>query len=149
MTIPFPVMFRPHRTDDLGFLYSSWMKSLHQGSPVMRRIRWGEFKDVQREIIAKTLDRAAVVVAADPDEDRTIYGWACARGGEEHGSLIYAYVTHTRRRFGVGRSLVEHLGATLGVPVRAYATTTVAGSRFAQRLRLQYDPFSLLRSAHG
>jgi hypothetical protein len=152
--LPFAVEYRELDASTIGFVYDSWLKSLHDGSPALRSMAFARYKPTQKSIIARCVERGAVVVALDPNdggERRTVYGWACASDDSGVGVLHYAYVVQTRRRVGLGRELVRMAGAACGRQPEQYSHSTITGGRFAGRLRapdnarLSYNPFAILR----
>ena len=154
--IPVPVEYRQLDRSLDAFVYSSWLKSFHDGSPAMRRLPISRYKEAQARVIGSLIELGRVVVALDPEfeegERRRIYGWACASDDDGVGVLHYAYVFQTRRRVGLGRELVRMAGAACGRAPEQYSHSTITGGRFAGRLRapsnarLEYNPFAIVRT---
>jgi hypothetical protein len=152
--LPFPVEYREIDAGMMGFVFDSWLKSHHDGSPALRALAFARYKPTQIAVIGRCLEKGRVVVAVDPVsalERRTIYGWACASDDAGVGVLHYAYVVQTRRRVGLGRELVRMAGAACGRQPEQYSHSTITGGRFAGRLRapdgarLSHNPFAILR----
>lgn len=152
-SLPFPIAFRPATVDDYGFVVKSWLASYHGGTPAMRAVPWHRYKREQRAIIRDAIERedkhGACIVACDPDEPSTLYGFAAGWDDIGVGVVHYAYVTQTRRSVGLARALVRALGQACGRTITTYSHTTVQGLAFTRKLGLRYDPFALMRMIYA
>ena len=121
---------------DAPMVVSTWING-YRTHGVAAHVRADEYHRGQRRVIELLLDVSRVVVAADPEDDDVIYGWACG----DRSALHWAYVKPDLRCHGIGHELVARLGlagqvlhVTHWTPeVRTLAPTVV------------YDPYLLFR----
>lgn len=93
------------KTDE-SFLFNSWLKSFKDAIPVSG-VTSTIYYSGMHDVIAGILSNPAttVVVACDPNDDDTIFGYAV---GQQVGAALvfhWVYVKHTFRNFGIGRNL--------------------------------------------
>lgn len=146
---PFPVSFRPVTDGDMGFVVKGWLSSYHGGSDTMRAIPFHRFKREQRAVIRDALDCGRCLVACEPADPSTLYGFACGWDDLGVGVAHYVYVIQTRRTMGLARALLAELGASCGRTMTAYSHSTVQGAGLARCLNLQHDPFALVRMIYA
>lgn len=105
MKIPPGVTIRAARPADEPFIYSTWIK--HYGASVVAKLvrPKARYAREQHDLVERLLSEAAVLVAADVEDDGHIFGWACG----EKGTLHYAYVKAGARREGLGRLLIARV----------------------------------------
>lgn len=144
-SLAFPVAYRPVEEADMGFVVKGWIHSYHDGTETMRAVPWTRFKREQRAVIRDCLERGACIVACDPEDPATLYGFAAGWDDLGVGVAHYVYVMQTRRGMGLARALVRELGTACGRTIAAYSHSTVQGAGLARRLRIAHDPFALVR----
>lgn len=126
---------RVGRESDYGFVYDSWVNSLHSGNPVYKCIRMKFFKQHMRKLIGKALNPYRLNVVCDITNDDMIYGW-CVHNFDGH--LLYLYVQQLWRSKGIGTLLLE------SVPeLKSYAGWTFGGRDWMRRRRLEYVPMEM------
>jgi len=140
---PYPVRYRVATPDDVGFLLSSWLESWHDGCPLMRTVRFRDFKPAARAMAVRLLASSVAMVACDPDDETAILGYAVGEPRVEGGPLLhYVYVRHSRRRHGLAKALVERCRAHIGAPKwAAYTHETYVTRRIDPARKPAYDPF--------
>jgi len=147
--LPFATEFRMAAEGDVGFIVSAWLRSYHDGSSAMRGVQFNRYKAAQRDVVRVAMERGCVVVACDAADRNSIFGFACGEDDNGAGVVHYAYVLQTRRRYGLARELVRHLGHAAKRTMTSYSHSTITGARVAQRLGLSHNPFALVRLLHA
>lgn len=136
MTDDLPITLREPTADDLGYLFSSWLKSA-RGEGAHRHMANDVYFGAMKPRVTEALRRGRIVVACNPDDPWAIYGWICF----EPSVIHYVYVKYTFRHLGVARRLFAVANPD-GEPV----TCTATGRCFEplrSRYRLSFDPTRL------
>ena len=102
-TLPFVPQVRRLAPEDLGFVFSTWLKHLKQHSHLTRNISNTVFFPHYHKTIEKLLARSIVVVAHQPDEPNTILGYAVL----EPPTIHWVYVKGPWRRFGIAKLMLS------------------------------------------
>lgn len=147
--LPFPVAFRLLVDSDMGFVVKGWLSSYHDGTQTMKAVPFHRFKREQRAIIRDALDRGQCVVACEPSDHATLYGFAAGWDDIGVGVAHYVYVLQTRRSMGLARALLHELGRSCGRTMTTYSHSTVQGAGLARHLNLRHDPFALVRMIYA
>lgn len=125
---------------DTPFIFSGWLESYANSSPLTVNIPKTLFFDGHRALITPLLSNAQVVVACLPDDPGVLLGFAC--GEPVDGLLHYVYVKAAFRRMGVATRLVDALGIKVGACSCTHWTYDL--SRLKQKLSgLQFNPYLL------
>lgn len=126
--VAFPATLRPMEPRDLGYVLGYWLASY---GVTVREPR-GAWRRRERPRILDMILGGECVVAADPDDDDALFGFACG----DSGALHYVFVRQTRRRGGLASAMVRALMASGVVPL-THTYTTRDGARWwaAQRTR--------------
>lgn len=115
------IHYRDLRSDDVGFVLSSWLKSAGDAWTTLRStdaarfqgVPIGWFADVPhrftRAAVAEILDRPTTrtVVACDPEDHGLIYGYAVAE--PDTRIVHWCHVKHTLRRNGLATDMIARL----------------------------------------
>ena len=94
--------------DDLGFIFSTWLKHYKQHSDLTKHITNSVFYVKYHKIIEKLLAKSLVVVAHPPGRPEVILGYA-ALEMLTPPVVHWVYVKGPWRRFGIARLLLEGL----------------------------------------
>lgn len=129
---------RPHRSFDIDFILSSWLKS-QRGVPHYTMIHDSVFYPGQKRIILRLMDDPSckftmAVNRSDPD---TIYGWICTQPGILH----YMYVKHAFRNMGIGKMLLQHNLPTFGTDETVVTHISNYYAFRQSRYRLSFVPY--------
>lgn len=118
------VQLRPVELGDVALVMSSWLSSYRDG-PVGRLITDSVFYSETRPIVQALVSRCPPVVACDPANPDSIYGWAC--GERVGGALVvhFVYVRQPWRGWGIARQLVAALGYQPGEKLYATHVTSI------------------------
>lgn len=92
--------WNPSDVREYHFVVASWRRS-YADSP-FARMMGDAYREGHEALIKHLLARFPVLVACDPEDHETIWGWACTGPGAVH----YVYVKRKLRRQGVARRLV-------------------------------------------
>jgi hypothetical protein len=96
------VKIRSATSDDLPFIYSSWIKSYRHGNPACLRAG-SEYFSGQHRVIERLLERGAEIrIACYSESPHLILGWMCS----EPGTIHYVYVKKPYRRLHIATQLV-------------------------------------------
>lgn len=132
---------RQARVEDQSFIFSSWLKS-YRNYNVVAGIPNTTYFDKQHRLISRLLEKPTTlaIIACDPDDESTIYGYIIAELDTSGMVLHWVYTKHSLRGFGVAKALVDEI-ATVQVDRTYYTTRT----RQAADRDMIYDPYLLWR----
>lgn len=101
---------RPVNSDDIPFIYSTWLKSMRYDSDIGKSCRNGIFFVEYREVIDRILnnENTKILVACGISEPSVIYGYLVATDS----SIEYCYIKDSFRRMGLARCLVVNIFST-------------------------------------
>ncbi len=146
--------FRPHNSEDVHFIYSSWLQSFREINvlKVKSKEPLGETlefktgpalwdKEVyykrQRQLIDTILAKSNVLICCNPEDEGQIYGYVVYRDYSPDIRIIsYLYVKHPFRKLGFAGRLFGELGAC-HVATHGGCST----KKLITRAGLIYDPF--------
>lgn len=128
-------------SDDLPFIFSSWLKSFRNYSSVAG-VPNTVYYDKQHKLISRLLSKPTTIaiIACDPEDAKTIYGYAVAEVDASNMVLHYFYVKHPLRGFGIAKALEAELN-TVNVTQTVYSSKT----RHVAKRNYIYDPYTLWR----
>jgi predicted GNAT family acetyltransferase len=95
------------------------------------------------KLVEKLLKRSTTVIAVDPNDPATIYGYLTYERLEGILVVHYSYVKHTFRGMGVLRQLlksIEHDWNTAGL----FTHSTIISARLSLKYNLIYHPYILI-----
>lgn len=143
------VQLRPAVATDLPLVFSSWLRSYRDG-PIGRVLTDTVFYSEAKPVVVALASSARLIVACDPANPDTIYGWAC---GERLADLVvhFVYVRSAWRGWGIARRLLEALGYEAPEPIVAtHVTALYSSPRFRRSgLRVVNNPWLGIRRAAG
>ncbi len=99
---------RKGTVSDEGFVAKSWVDTARGSSRQTRNIDAGSFNAFHYSMAKRILERAEIRIAAPPDDESTIYGFAVLEPGVVH----IVYTKKAWRRLGIASELVRGVGAT-------------------------------------
>jgi hypothetical protein len=102
VNLPFTPTLRPAVPDDLGFIFSTWLKHYKQHSHLTRDVTNKVFFVRYHRIIERLLARSLTVVAHPDGKPSVILGYSVM----EPPIIHWVYVKGPWRRFGIGRLLL-------------------------------------------
>lgn len=137
----YPIVIRPERADDRGFVATRWRSSLRKRYPY-RDLDPGFFHAAMGAIVDAILADvgAEVAIAALPDDDDVIAGFAVYDAGAR--LLHYLYTRSRLRGHGIASRLMGH--AFEGPEAITATATTRAMRHHAERWNLAFDTGRLL-----
>lgn len=115
-----PVLVRPARESDVGYIVGTWRDS-YASAPAVA----GADRDAYRAEVARIVSRlratpeATLRVACDREDEDTLVGFAAFTGSTLH----YVYVRGDMRQMGIAKRLIE------GATIAHYTFRTLAGER--------------------
>jgi GNAT superfamily N-acetyltransferase len=144
---------RPATVEDGRFIANSWLQSF-QPSYHVKRMSSDVYYNNHRAILARLVDRGSVMVAADPQDPWTIWGWSCH---ERDGCILtvhYVYTKHPFRGLKVGSALVrdmiddgvDHVFWTHDTKsARDFVAGLRSGGVLPDGVRAEYNPYLMYR----
>jgi hypothetical protein len=137
-----PIKIRQATQDDVSFLFNSWLRSFRDNGvarPVANEIYFAE----QHKLIETLFKRCKTVVATDPNDPASIYGWACFERIE--GLLVthYVYVKHPFRMLGIAKELLKEAEHDFN-NASLYTHWTTASMKLAPKHNMLYHPYILM-----
>lgn len=136
------VKIRPALEGDASFIFNSWLKSFRENGlarPVSNEVYYTE----QHKLIERLLKTCTTVVACDPKDPASIFGWACYERVDGVFVLHYVYVKHPFRLLGLAKELLADSGhdfATAGL----FTHWTSAAMKLHDKKNLLYHPYILI-----
>jgi GNAT superfamily N-acetyltransferase len=131
---------REARAGDAPFILSSWLHSFRAESKQLGQENGYLDPDTygtgHRRLIQRAFDAGQVYVATAPDDDDTLYGWACGSPGVLH----YAFVKLDLRGRGFAKALIQQ---TVQTPRWRCTHYTSAVKRWKAAGLATYDPYPL------
>lgn len=101
------VVLRQASSDDLPFIYSTWLKNLYHGSSAFRDIPrdifFNKYKNRVRALLEGPASGATICCLKDSPE--VIIGYSVHEGMGQGAALHWIYVKKAWRKMGVGRQL--------------------------------------------
>lgn len=140
-----PWKLRTATNQDISFLFSSWLKSFRE-SPTMQPITTATYYDYFHRTLESVYAKSAVIVACDPEDPNTVYGYAVAELKEETLVLHWVYVKFSFRGFGIAKAMEAEL---LKIPHKtvAFSCRTRTVDSLNKNRKYVYNPFLLWRHA--
>lgn len=137
------LILRPSRTNDINFVYSSWLKCYREDSPLTKYTRRRLFFEGHQKILDGLLasPQVQVIVACDGEEQDLIYGYLAY----EPGVLHFIYVKEAFRKMGIAKQLMSKLD--LENFKISHLTYTLLDLWSAGKIQCEYDPYALERKA--
>lgn len=99
------IHFRPLSAEDINFFYNSWLVSYRntlQNLAISNPI----YYQTQKEVIHNCITNGDVIMACDPEDHNSLFGFICYEGNVVH----YIYVKYPFRRLGVANELLKKAG---------------------------------------
>lgn len=136
---------RPYKpSTDEAFIFNSWLKSF-KDSPMMAGLSTTIYYKEMHETIKRILEdkTSHVLMACDPDDDESLYGYVVAQTIGAALIFHWVYVKHPLRNFGIGRNL--ELAVKTHVPHEsiAYSLRTKLTDILTRKESYVYNPFVL------
>lgn len=114
------ILLREGRASDHPFVFASWIKSF-RFSAFAKHIPHDDYCRGQHDVVEELLARARLVVAALPEDEDAILGYAVL----EPDVLHYVFVKERFQRFGIGAQLVRELPETVVCTHRTYVADDI------------------------
>lgn len=137
-----PISIRDAEEGDISFIFSSWLKSYRPGllcKHVDNTIYFAE----HHKLVERLLRRSFTIIATDPADPATIYGYLTYERVEGLLVIHYAYVKHTFRAMGVLRQLLASLKHDWKL-AGLYTHSTIISARLSMKYNLIYHPYILI-----
>jgi len=142
-----PIHLRPATPDDHALIFRSWLKSYKVGGDWPRLTRGEDYFPRWKAVVAHLLDSATTLVAVDPEEPDSIFGFLCFdQRANTPPRLHYAYVLREWRRMHVFRRLMDAAGLVRDGVVATHWTYDL-GSLRAAGWNLRYLPLGIMEAA--
>lgn len=149
------VQLRPAALGDLALIMSSWIGEYREG-PIGRLMTDTRYYAEVRPIVERLVTRLPPLVACDPGNPDTIYGWACGERVTSDLVVHFLYVRGPWRRWGIARKLLAALGYQAGERVIVTHPTRYSllfsrgeGSHKRPSIRVSHNPWLGIRRAAG
>ena len=138
-----PISIREATPEDLSFIFSSWLKSFRSGL-ICKHVDNTIYFSEHHKVIERLLKRSTTVMACDPNDPATIYGYLCFDRVEGILVVHYAYVKQTFRGMGVLRQLLKSIEGHDWNGAGLFSHSTLISSRLSLKYNLVYHPYILL-----
>lgn len=134
------VAVRPAITDDIAFIFSTWLHNFKSGSLFAKRIPYSVFFENHHRVLEHILARPEVqaLVACPSDSPDTIVGYLI----HEENLVHYIYVKGAFRKLGVGRALA--VAAKLDLEKVVCSHWTFVADELAKKWKLLYNPYMMV-----
>lgn len=98
-------LFRSATPNDIPFIYSSWLKSYKHDSLFGKSIRSSTFFNNYKEVLDNLLSNSDILICYFPEDKNVILGYMVYSSNILH----YSFVKQAFRRYGIARSMYNHL----------------------------------------
>lgn len=98
------IIYRDHKTEDAGFIYSTWLQGLYYGNDWFKQIDQETYFDFYNKIIRQLLFKksAKIKVAALKEDPDVLIGYSVWR----ESTLDWVFVKPAWRRLGIAKRLI-------------------------------------------
>ena len=127
---------------DIGFIFSSWLKSAHAG-PALSIIKSPIYYAQHHKLIEEYFKETQIKIACNPEDTSQILGYICYEVLTDVEPLLvvhYCYVKADFRNLGVAKGLLASTGLESGKPF-FYTTATKASEKLNSKLNMAYSPY--------
>lgn len=131
---------RSMQQGDRNFILNSWLKSF-RNAPSVNGMENPAYFHEQSKVITELLDNCAVLMAVDPKDNDSIFGYLVYQWADGQFVIHYVYTKHTFRNKGVAQYLIHKAGFALGETAAWYTHATKTSPRVAYKFRCIYNPF--------
>lgn len=141
------VRVREGYPEDAPLIFSSWLKSFKDkglSKLVVREVYFSE----QHKLIERLLKTAKTLIACDPKDAASIYGWLCYEEVEGVFVLHYAYTKNSFRSLGIFEALLKETGHDTK-NASLYTHWTPNAASMEQKFNMLYHPYILLNYNKG
>lgn len=95
---------------DVPFIFNAWLRSF-RSAPSVTTIHNHIYFAEHHKVLEKLLQSYNVIIAADKEDPKHIYGFIVAGQFQEDKDILvvhYLYVKHTFRRLGIAKAMLKH-----------------------------------------
>lgn len=138
-----PISIREANEGDLHFVFSSWLKSYRSSGWGCKFVDNTIYFTEQHKLVERLLKRCTTLIATDPADPATIYGYVVFE--KIDGILVfhYCYTKHTFRAMGVLRQLLKSMDHDWNM-AGLYTHMTKLFDRLSLKYNLVYHPYILV-----
>lgn len=129
---------RPSKVSDIGFIYSTWLKSYKYDSPLTKYTKQDLFYKQHQKILDKLLSspNVTIVIAChDQDEDLN-FGYIVY----EPSIIHYIYVKGPFRGYGIAKKLLSDVQGSFQA---SHLTYSLLDLWTAKKIQCDYNPYIL------
>lgn len=138
-----PISIREADQGDVSFIFSSWLKSF-RGGAMAKYVENTIYFSEHHKLVERLLKRSKTVVACNPEDPATIYGYLCYEIVEGIFCVHYGYTKQPFRVLGVLRQLLHSTGHDFARGTGLATHQNQVGARMALKYNLVYHPYILL-----
>lgn len=107
------VQLRPANSDDLPFIFNSWLKEVRTEYPY-NYIHEKTYHVKQNEFIKKTIENSLVIVACNEKNPLQIFGYICYQKIDDDIIFHMVYVKALFRNYDIGKQLIYEVFPEFG-----------------------------------
>lgn len=104
MNILNQISIREMNSDDVNFVYNSWLKSFRNSLEAMNQTN-EVYYDNHKNLIEKLLNKSNVNIIHPADDPSHILGFMCSEGNIVH----YIYIKYNYRKLGIAKHLLTSI----------------------------------------
>lgn len=138
-----PYKIRLATSDDVSFIFNSWLKSFRDTGYLARAISNIIYFENHHKLLEKVLQRATCYIACDSRYPDQIAGYVVAENIDNVFVLHYIYVKHNFRKTGIARELFNSFNHDLSA-TSCCTHLTKAGERLIAKYNMIYHPYIIL-----
>lgn len=135
------VGYRGMIAEDEPFIYSAWLKSVRNESPVYVNVPDRVFYVAHHAVIERLLPSSTVALACLRDDPSVLIGFAVA--ATKRDGIHFIYVKSAFRRMGIAKALIENLSLNIDKCFCTHWTNFLSQTQRAKWPGLVYDPYFL------
>ncbi len=135
-------MIRNFTSDDIGFVFNSWLKS-YRNSVFARDVSNTIYFASHHKILEEIAKRGTIRIACNPKDVSQIYGYIAAEFLEGIFVLHYVYIKQPYRHFGIAKALLNSFDHD---PSNAscYTHHTKIAVKLAAKYNMIHHPYLLI-----
>jgi len=142
MSNQLPIRLRAANSEDVSFIFNSWLKSF-RNSFFAKSIANEIYFNSHHKVIEKLIKESKITVACSESDPNQLYGYICAGQVDNFFMLHYIYVKHSFRNMGIAKSLLNSFDHDPSV-ASIFTHNTRVCDKLASRYNFIYNPYMLL-----
>jgi len=130
---------RKAKSDDINFIYATWLRSYKHDSPLTKYTKRTLFFDEHQKLLDRLLPKIQVIVACDENDQDLIFGFLAFEPKIVH----FVYVKEPFRKMGIARKLIESQGINVNECQASHLTFGLLDLWTAKKVSIEFNDYLL------